>query len=219
MDLGSEADCFEFLGPMTARHTLQVGGKGIAAVLFLLAQAQSATLLTPMIGEAVFGLALAECFGVADRFAAVVAIAEEMPFKENAFDLAFSGGCVHHMTTSLAFPESARILKPGGRFAAVEPWRAPLYAIGTRVFGKREANAFCRPLTPERVAPMRAAFGSSRYVQHGTLSRYPMLAMEKLGARIPLTTAWHVGRCDDFVCSCIPGLRKLGSGISLLASK
>lgn len=219
MDLGSESDCFEFLAPISGRKVLQIGGKGISAVLFLLAHAESATLLTPMIGEAVFASELAVAFGVSERFAAVVAIAEEMPFVDGAFDAAFSGGCVHHMTTALAFPESARVLKGGGRFAAVEPWRAPFYSVGTRVFGKREANAFCRPLTKDRVAPMYTSFSDARYVQHGALTRYPMLALEKMGARIPLNTAWRVGRCDDTFCSVIPGLRKFGSGIALLATK
>ena len=51
------------------------------------------------------------------------------------------------MTTELAMPEIARVLKPGGRFSAMDPWRAPLYAIGTKILGKREVNVYCRPLT------------------------------------------------------------------------
>ncbi len=219
MDLGSEADCFNFLAPVSDKFILQIGGKGISAVLFLLAGAKSAVLLTPMIGEAVFASELAAHFGLADRFAAVIAIAEEMPFLDESFDKAFSGGCVHHMTTELAFPEVARVLRAGGAFAAVEPWRAPLYGIGTRIFGKREANAFCRPLNPARVAPLRSSFSAASCVQHGSLTRYPMLALEKIGMKIPLNVAWNIGRCDDGVCSVIPGLRGMGSGIALLATK
>jgi uncharacterized protein YbaR (Trm112 family) len=219
MDLGSEWDCYTHLAPIQNKHIVQLGGRGSAAMRLLLAGAARATLLTPMLGEAQFALKLARVLGVSERFACFVGIAEEIPLPEASVDGAFSGGCVHHMTTALAFPEIARVLKPGGRFAAVEPWRAPMYALGTWVFGKREANPYCRPLTRERVAPLFDAFAQAQYVQHGALSRYPMLAMEKLGARFALTTAWNVGRLDDRLCSLIPGMRRLGSGVALLATK
>lgn len=58
----------------------QVGGNGIHAVKLLLGGASAAWLVTPMIEEALFGVALAEASGVAERFRAVMAVAEEMPF-------------------------------------------------------------------------------------------------------------------------------------------
>jgi uncharacterized protein YbaR (Trm112 family) len=219
MDLGSEWDCYTHLAPMRTKHILQLGGRGSAAMRMLLAGAERATLLTPMLEEAEFALKLARLLDVSERFSCFVGIAEEIPLLTASVDGAFSGGCVHHMTTALAFPEIARVLRPGGRFAAVEPWRAPMYALGTWVFGKREANPYCRPLTRERVAPLFDAFAQAQCVQHGTLTRYPMLAMEKLGAHFALETAWNVGRFDDRLCSLIPGMRRLGSGVALLASK
>jgi len=219
MDLGSEWDCYSHLAPLRNGHIMQIGGRGSAAMRLLLAGASRATLLTPMLAEAQVALKLARILGMSERFACFVGIAEEIPLPDASLDGAYSGGCVHHMTTAVAFPEIARILRPGGRFAAVEPWRAPMYALGTWVFGKREPNAFCRPLTPERVAPLFSAFPQARCVQHGALSRYPMLAMEKMGARFALTTAWNVGRLDDRLCSLIPGMRRLGSGVALLATK
>jgi uncharacterized protein YbaR (Trm112 family) len=219
MDLGSEWDCYAHLAPVESKHFVQLGGRGSAAMKLLLAGAARATLLTPMLGEAHLALKLAQVLGVTERFACFVGIAEEIPLPDASVDGAYSGGCVHHMTTALAFPEIARVLKPGGRFAAAEPWRAPMYALGTWVFGKREANPYCRPLTPERVAPLFGAFPQAQCVQHGALSRYPMLAMEKLGAHFALTTAWNIGRLDDRLCSRIPGMRRLGSGVALLATK
>ena len=219
MDLGSETDCFLHIGAVVGRSVLVIGGKGITSILFLIAGAKTCELVTPMIGEAVFAMELAKVFGLAERFRCVIGIAEELPFADNCFDAAFSGGCVHHMTTELAFPEIARVLKPGGKFAAVEPWRAPLYGIGTRVLGKREPNPFCRPLDNHRVAPLASSFSSAEWVQHGTLTRYPMLALEKLGARIPAQVAMTVGNIDDRLCTCIAGLRRLGSGVALLATK
>ncbi len=44
------------------------------------------------------------------------------------------------MTTEVAMPEIARVLKPGGKFACNDPWRAPLYGIGTKILGKREKS-------------------------------------------------------------------------------
>jgi uncharacterized protein YbaR (Trm112 family) len=219
MDLGSEWDCYTHLAPLHDKHIVQLGGRGSGAMRMLLGGAARATLLTPMLEEAQMALKLALVLGVAERFACFIGIAEEIPLPDASVDGAFSGGCVHHMTTTLAFPEIARILRPGGRFAAVEPWRAPMYALGTWVFGKREANPFCRPLTRERVAPLFNAFPHAQCVQHGTLTRYPMLGLEKLGARFALTTAWNVGRFDDRLCSLIPGMRRLGSGVALLATR
>jgi SAM-dependent methyltransferase len=218
MDLGSEWDCYTHLAPVQNKSALQLGGSGGMAMIMLLAGAAEAVLLTPMLGEARLALKLAESLGVANRFRCVVGIAEEIPLPAASLDLAFSGGCVHHMATELAFPEVARVLRPGGKFAALEPWRAPLYSLGTKVFGKRESNPFCRPLTPARVAPLFEAFSSAKYVQHGALTRYPMLALQKFGARFSIKTAWTVGRIDDRVCSCIPGLRRFGSGVALLAT-
>jgi uncharacterized protein YbaR (Trm112 family)/ubiquinone/menaquinone biosynthesis C-methylase UbiE len=219
MDLASEWDCYIHLAPVQGKHIVQLGGTGVVAMSLLLAGAARTMLLTPMLGEAKVALELARKLDVSERFDCFVGVAEEIPLSDASVDGAFSGGCVHHMTTSRAFPEIARVLKPGGRFAAIEPWRAPFYAFGTSVFGKREANPFCRPMTSERVAPLFKAFSRARYVQHGTLSRYPMLAMEKVGVRFPVKTAWAVGRLDDRLCSFIPGMRSLGSGVALLATK
>jgi uncharacterized protein YbaR (Trm112 family) len=219
VDSPCEWDCFVHLAPVQGRRIGQIGGTGEVAMTLLLAGACAAVLITPMLGEARLARALARKLGVAECFRCAVGIAEELPLPDASLEIVYSGGCVHHMTTELAFPEVARVLRGGGRFAAMEPWRAPLYALGTRLFGKREANPFCRPLTPARVAPLFQAFRQARYVQHGTLTRYPLLAMQQLGARISQTTAWRVGRADDRICGAIPALRRLGSGVALLATK
>jgi ubiquinone/menaquinone biosynthesis C-methylase UbiE/uncharacterized protein YbaR (Trm112 family) len=216
MDLGSEWDCYRHIAPVKDQRVLQLGGTGVAAISFLLAGAREGVLVTPMVGEATLATALADAARV--QLQCVVGIAEEIPLANASFDVVYSGGCVHHMTTDRAFPEIARVLRPGGRFAAIEPWRAPLYSIGTRICGKRESNPFCRPLTRARVAPFFGAFPSATIVQHGALTRYPMLALEKFGARFSLATAWQIGRWDDRICGLL-GLRRFGSGVALLAQK
>ena len=137
--------------------------------------------MTPMLGEIYCSIALAKEAGVLDRLRCVVGVAEEIPIADNMFDAVYSGGCVHHMTTELAMPEIARVLKPGGRFSSMDPWRAPFYAIGTKILGKREVNVFCRPLTRARVAPLFTSFREAKKEQYGTLTRYPVLALCKFG--------------------------------------
>jgi hypothetical protein len=118
-----------------------------------------------------------------------------------------------------AFPEIARTLKPGGRFGASEPWRAPLYSVGTRVLGKREESVFCRPLTTERVAPLESSFSSSEVRQFGAITRYPVLALTKFGVHLPLKVVWWLYRLDDRLAAMVPPLNRYGSGVALLATK
>jgi uncharacterized protein YbaR (Trm112 family)/SAM-dependent methyltransferase len=218
MDLQSERECYEHIGSVKGQRVLQLGGSGTVALALLLAGAGEGMLLTPMLGEALFAIEAAKIIGVIDRFRCFIAVAEEIPLASESVDVAFSQGCVHHMRTEIAFPAIARVLRRGGRFAAFEPWRAPLYGIGTSVLGKREANPFCRPMTLPRIAPLFGAFRQARYEQHGTLTRYPMLGLERFGILTPLERAWIIGRADDRVSSML-GLRRFGSGVALLASK
>jgi SAM-dependent methyltransferase/uncharacterized protein YbaR (Trm112 family) len=218
LDLQSEYDCYRHIGSVKGQRVLQLGGSGKAILALLLAGAAEALLLTPMLGEAQTALEVAKLLGVADRFRCLIAVAEEIPLANESLDVVFSGGCVHHMRTEIAFPEIARVLRPGGRFAALEPWRAPLYALGTKLLGKRETNPFCHPMTPASVAPLFEAFRVARYELHGTLTRYAMLGMQKFGLITPQHFAWTIGRLDDWLCSHL-GLRRYGSGVALLAEK
>lgn len=218
-DCAAQWDAYSHIAPIQGKRVMQLGGKGAHAVKLLLAGASEAWAVTPMLGEARCAIALAQAVGVADRLRCVVAIAEELPFAENSFDAIYSGGCLHHMVTSAAMPEAARILNHGGKFAATDAWRAPLYSIGTKLLGKREPNAYCRPLSKERVAPLKQAFSTSEVVQHGTLTRYLLLALNKFGVSSTLSTAWRLNKIDDAICSLIPGLRRMGSSVVCLGTK
>jgi SAM-dependent methyltransferase len=211
-------DAYSHIAPLARKRTLQIGGKGIHAVKFLLAGAAESWLLTPMVGECKIAIALARAAGVEKRLRCVVGIAEDIPVASERFDAIFSGGCVHHMVTRLAFPEIARILKRGGRFAALDPWRAPLYGIGTKIFGKREPNVFCKPLTHDRVAPLNTAFSRGQLIHHGALTRYPFLALKKMGLPVSLKTMSAINRIDDAFCT-LAGLRRFGSSVALLGEK
>jgi len=211
-------DAYAHIAPLEGKRTLQIGGKGIHAVKFLLAGALEAWLLTPMVGECKIAIALARMAGVEERLRCIVGIAEEIPVASEYFDSVFSGGCVHHMVTHIAFPEIARILKRGGKFAALDPWRAPLYGIGTKIFGKREPNVFCKPLTKDRVAPLHTTFSQASLIHHGALTRYPFLALKKMGLPVPLDMMWKITRVDDALCNLV-GLRRFGSSVALIGEK
>jgi uncharacterized protein YbaR (Trm112 family) len=123
-DCKAQYESYSYLLPVKGKRMLQLGGKGIHAVKFLLAGCAEAWVITPMLGEIYCAIALAKEVGVLDRLRCTVGIAEELPIADNTFDGVYSAGSVHHMTTEIALPEIARVLKPGGRFSSFDPWRA-----------------------------------------------------------------------------------------------
>ncbi|QWV91952.1 class I SAM-dependent methyltransferase [Geomonas oryzisoli] len=52
--------------------------------------------------------------GVADRTNFSVMDAEELQFPDNTFDVILCSGVLHHLDLDNAYPELARVLKPGG---------------------------------------------------------------------------------------------------------
>jgi ubiquinone/menaquinone biosynthesis C-methylase UbiE/uncharacterized protein YbaR (Trm112 family) len=219
IDVAAERDCYRHIGPVTQKRVMQIGGSGVAALMMLFAGASEAILLTPMEGEAAVANKIASLLGLSDRLRCIVGIAEEIPLQDSYVDACYVGGCVHHMRTDVAFSEISRILSPGGKFAAIEPWRAPGYSIGTKLFGKREPNAFCSPLDKLRVAPIFGAFSEASVIQHGALSRYPAIVASKAGISLSIPKAEWVADVDDAICNCIPFARRMGSGVALLATK
>jgi SAM-dependent methyltransferase/uncharacterized protein YbaR (Trm112 family) len=215
----AQFDAFRHLAPMTGKRVLQVGGKGTHAVRFLLAGAAEAWVMSPMVEELQHGIALARHVGVKDSYCCVAGIAEEMPFADETFDAVYSESCVHHMVTGMASEEFRRILRPGGRFAAVEPWRAPLYGWGIRLFGKREKGVHCQPMTSERAKPFLDAFDNASVIHHGALTRYPMLALAQLGWELPARHVDMIMRIDDACASRLPGLRDMGSSTAILGTR
>jgi len=218
-DCVSQWDVYKHISPVKGKRVIQLGGKGVHAVKFLLAGAEEAWVVTPMLGEARCAVALANAVGVGDKRHCVVAIAEELPFVSDSFDIVYSGGCLHHMVTNLAVPECGRILRAGGKFGAVDPWKTCLHTWGTKILGKREAEVHCHPLTMERVEPLSKVFNSSNVLHHGTLTRYLLLMLDKFKIPSSLSVAWHITQMDDEVCSKISGLRRYGSSVALLGEK
>lgn len=218
-DSAAQWDAYSHLAPVEGKRLLQLGGKGGAALRFLIAGASQVWLASPVPSELAFGRSIARRLGMEEKFVCVAAVAEQLPIADGTFDGIYSGGCVHHMLTELALPECARVLRDRGKFAAVEPWRAPFYALGTRLFGKREEEVHCRPITAARVRPLTSSFEGAEVVHHGALTRYPLLALMKLGLSMRLETVWRINRIDDTVTRLLPPLRRMGSSVALLGSK
>lgn len=218
-DCAGQFDAYNYIKPIQGKRVIQLGGKGSHAVKFALGGSFEAFGLSPMLGETQCGRAIARETGVEDRFCPVVAVAEELPFADDIFDAAYTGGSLHHMVTEVAIPEIVRVLRDGGRFASIDMWKAPLYTVGTRVLGKREVDINCKPLTKDRVAPLKQHFSSAEVVQHGTLSRYPFLALQKFGRATALETVWKINLVDDKLCSVVPGMRSMGSSVVSMGEK
>ncbi len=217
-DAISQSEAYGYLAPLSGKRVLQIGGMGTHAVKFLLAGAEEAWVVSPVMSELAYALALARSHGVADRLRCVAGVAEEMPFSDGLFDGAYSGSSLHLSVTSISFPEVFRILRPGGRLSCVEPWAAPLYALGTRLLGKREAvNA--HPMTKSRAAPMFDTFRDASIVHHGAISRYPLVGLLKLGIGMTQRAVWAITRADDAICSLVPPLRRMGSCAVLRVSR
>jgi SAM-dependent methyltransferase/uncharacterized protein YbaR (Trm112 family) len=218
-DSAAQWDAYLHIAPLKGKRVLQLGGDGRHAVKFLCAGADEAWVLSPMLGELLFARSLATHYGMADRLHCVVGVAEELPFADRSFDAIYAGACVHHMVTDVALPECARVLRGGGRFSSHEPWRAPLYGVGTRIFGKREPSIHCRPMTKARAAPLFSAFDEAAVIHHGSLTRYPLIALDRLGFTVKVSTAWKINEVDDALCSTIPPLRRIGSSVALIGTR
>ncbi|MEQ7008239.1 methyltransferase domain-containing protein [Actinopolymorpha sp. B17G11] len=215
-DAASQVDAMNHLGAPASRVILQLGGMGLHAVKALIAGAAESWLITPMHSEAQYALELGRRLGVADRLHAVVGVAEQLPFGAGTFDAIYAGGCLHHMAAEYAAAEIGRVLVAGGRFAAVEPWQTVLHKWGTRMLGKREPNAYCRPLNAERLRLMCRMFEQFEVRSHGPLLRYAALAWLKLSKRpIRPVTGLRMTRLDDR----LPLPARLGGSVAILATK
>lgn len=212
-------EAFRHLAPLTGKTVLQVGGKGVHAVRFLLSGATQAWVMSPMVEELQHGRALARHMDLGDAYGCVAGLAEEMPFPDETFDAVYSESCVHHMVTDLAAAELRRILRPGGRFAAVEPWRAPFYKWGIKVFGKREKGVSCQPMTRDRAEPFREAFDDATVTHHGALTRYPLLAAAQMGLKLQPHQVFRITRIDDACCSPFRALRDTGSSTTIMGTR
>lgn len=220
-DGAAQADTYIHLsGSIVGGRLLSLGGTGQAALKALVGGAAESVLITPSQGEADLARRVATDLGLADRFTADVGYAEKLPLDATSFDAVISEGCLHHTNTEQAFRECARVLKPGGRFAAWEPWRARLYAIGISLFGKRDPAVLCRPMDTERLHGLEESFPTSAEVRlHGAITRYPGIVWGRLVRPPRIATSYRITLADDLISRQIPTLARNGSSCAVLAIK
>lgn len=212
----AQFEAYQHLAPMEGMRALQLGGKGHQAIAFLLAGAAEAWVISPMVSELLHARALGRRLGVEDRLRLAAGVAEDLPLASGTFDRVW-GKSMHHMIDELAYRQCARVLRTGGRFAAVEPWHALLHEFGTHLLGKREPDVHCRPLDDVRVKPFFAAFPDGKVVRHGPAIRYALLALEKFGVIFSMAATWRAARIDDRLGRLVPG-HNPGSCATLLAT-
>jgi len=93
--------------------------------------------------------------GLADRARFVVGDAESTGFPDASFDVILCSGVLHHLDVSKAYPELARILKPGGAILCVEALaHNPVFQLYRR-------------LTPD----MRTAWEVDHILSRGAINR------------------------------------------------
>lgn len=171
-----------------------------------------------MLGEARHALKLAESYGVEDRLACVLGIGEELPFVNASIDIVYSGGCFHHMRLDHVATELDQVLKPGGKFSGVDPWKTLLHTVGTKVVGKRETSVYCRPITPSRIAAFKSRFPDLFVAHHGPVLRYLFLGLAKAKITLPVTSMMKVMKLDDRIGKVL-GLSKKGGSLVIAGTK
>lgn len=221
MEYSAQSAALQALGPMVGKTVAQVGGAGLHAVKMLLCGATRAVTVTPFVQEAVVANQLAREFGQGSKHLAVLGIGEALPLAADSFDSIYLGGSLHHLDTDAAARELACVLVPGGTFAAVDPWRTAIYGLGTKVFGKREKDVLCSPMSAERVIPM------ARYFEHLTahrfhpVSRYPLILLStRLPRLVPERRAAKVLSTETRLERHLPAaLRDHGSCVAVIGRK
>jgi SAM-dependent methyltransferase len=195
--IGAQHECFTHLTPLAGTTVLQIGGTGSHAVLFLLAGAARAVVVSPIVEELRQALRLADRVGVSDRLWVLGGVAESLPLADAVIDRAYSGSSMHHTVTADALAQISRVLTEDGRFASVDVWKAPLHGMGTRLFGKQGGNPHCHPLDPTRVQPLHDVFADASVSFHGAFARYPLAVMSRLGRRPSRSTSWRLASAED----------------------
>jgi demethylmenaquinone methyltransferase/2-methoxy-6-polyprenyl-1,4-benzoquinol methylase len=116
----------------------------------------------------------------AARVRLAVVDAHGMPFADGSFDATFCSGTLHHLNDpARGIAEMARVTKPGGRVAAMEPnWKFPSTLL-IATFTPAERNAF--KLNARRLAEWARAAGLRDVAVERVLFTPPK--PEKWGAR------------------------------------
>ncbi|HVL90324.1 MAG TPA: methyltransferase domain-containing protein [Actinomycetota bacterium] len=140
----------------------------------------------------------------AGRSRLTIGDALDLPFPDAAFDAAFCVGTLHHLPSAEAgMRELARVVKPGGRVAALEPnWKFPSVLVYSAI-------------TPEERKTF--AINDRRLVAWARRAGLTEVRLQRLLYTPPKPVRWHrtFDRIDQALAR-TPGLRQLS--INLLVA-
>lgn len=111
----------EFLGDLRGKRVLEMGC-GLGGLSLLLARSGARlTAFDISAGSIKVARQRAEAAGVADHIDFAVCPAEQLPYEDASFDVAFGKAVLHHLDAPTAHPHLFRLLRPGGKAAFSEP--------------------------------------------------------------------------------------------------
>lgn len=195
--IGGERTMLRSLAPIANQICLQIGGRGVEAAALALGGAAHVIVVSPMLEELRYGRQLAHELDLTDRMTFGCAIAEELPLPSGSIDRILSRHSLHHTMLGRALGEVERTLAPGGRFASIDVWKAPLYDAGIRMFGKMTPGVNCRPLDEERLSEIDVGGLDLETTSHGALFRYPLAMIQRKGVLLSGTMSERLARAED----------------------
>lgn len=196
---GPYAAAMSHIGPVEGEVVLQLGGIGSQALRLIRAGAEHAVVVSPVVSELLRGVALARAFGVSDQLTFVAGVAEELPLGDSSVSVVYAESTMHHTRTEAAFPEVARVLRPGGRYASIDVWQGRSRRVAARAFAADRDGRVCRPLDGGRVRPALESLNDVSVSHHGCLVRHPLAAMARVGIELPPAMGLKVSLLEDAV--------------------
>ncbi len=194
----------EFLGDLSGQRVLEYGcGMGALSVLLARAGAE-VTSFDISAGSVRVARRRAELDGVADRIEFVVCPGEELPFADASFDVAFGKAVLHHLDVPRSAPHLARVVRPGGKAAFVEPMgmNPVLSFVRDHVpYPHKNPPDDDRPVDYDEIRAWGAGFARAHHREIQLLS----MLERGLGFGRPLPA---LRRADDWVLRRVPALRR-----------
>lgn len=204
----------DFLGDLHGRRVLEIGS-GTGELTCLLARSGAvvdALDISPASVEA--ARRRAELNDVTGLATFHVAVAEDLPFEDERFDIVFGKAVLHHLNLEHAQPELRRVLRAGGRAAFSEPLGMnPVLTFARARLpypGKRPRGAD-RPLTYDEIRAWGQGFSHAEHHEIQLVS-----ALERVVGRGPFRT---LRRMDDLLLARISVLRPLARYVVILMEK
>ncbi|MCX8035470.1 MAG: class I SAM-dependent methyltransferase [Candidatus Sumerlaeia bacterium] len=156
-----QSAAYDALGPLPALRVIEIGcGVGVNAIN-LAGRGATVAAVDASHPRLLALRRVAAEKGVGDRVWAVCARAEQLPFRRDAFDRAYSKSSLIHTDLPAAAAECRRVLKRGGRGVFCEPTASnPPARFYRRWLGPKEWKDITHYFTRAEEKTLAAAFGN-----------------------------------------------------------